>query len=163
MDTASGIRGGANSWPVSHFFPSAATFWGIDDTFAQYRTSWFFEWSIFLDSNTKSHKWAECLYENIFSLENWELHLNTSLVLECCKTQCRSWVRVRVYCPKKNVQGYSVARLYQFKEQTKNDYKIIPSLPIPREIADGRLPLREIRRPSYRHSAPWTGHSGRTT
>ena len=27
--------------------------------------------------------------------------------------------RVRVYCPKKNVQGYSVARLYQFKEQTK--------------------------------------------
>ena len=63
-------------------------------------------------------------------------------------------VRVRVYCPKKNVQGYSVARLYQFKEQTKNDYKIIPSLPIPREIADGRLPLREIRRPSYRHCAP---------
>ena len=62
--------------------------------------------------------------------------------------------RVRVYCPKKNVQGYSVARLYQFKEQTKNDYKIIPSLPIPREIADGRLPLREIRRPSYRHCAP---------
>ena len=32
--------------------------------------------------------------------------------------------------PMENVQGYSLAHLYQFKEQTMNVYTIIPSLPI---------------------------------